>query len=188
MNHEPAPAARKSWPRRHKILTTLAAATGTIFAVGVVAGVAGSGTSQPGQHQAQAAPASSSATTPAATPAAAPQLHVTRVKFIVTGTGNPSITYGSDADNRDGNGTAGLLGDGNPLPWHASMRFRSDAQYYSMDAQLEGSGDIKCKLVVTGPGIAPLTVATGHASGGYSICSVQAAPNDTSGSSWQNEG
>ena len=155
-----------------------------------MAGVAGSGgTSQPGQHQAQAAaaPSSSAASTPTATPAATPELHVTRVHFIVTGTGVPSITYGSDADNRNASGTIGLLGDGNQLPWRASMRFRSDAQYYSMDAQLENGGDIHCKIVVTGPGVQPMTVSSGHASGNYSICSVQAAPNDSRGSSWQNE-
>jgi hypothetical protein len=180
------PPNGKGWFRRHKIITSLGVLAGVFALAGVAAGVSGGGsTPQPGQHQAQPA---ATASTPTAAPAAAtPELHVTRVHFIVTGTGNPSITYGSDSDNRDGGGTLGILGDGNQLPWKASMRFRGDAQYYSMDAQLEGGGDIHCKIVVTGPGIKALTVSSGHASGGSNICSVQAAPNDPRGSSWQNE-
>jgi hypothetical protein len=192
--NEPAPTARKSWPRRHKILTTLAGIAVLGTALGIVGGTTGGG--QPSGQRAlpvltpnpTGSQPNPDVSTPAYTPAAAPVLHVTRVHFIVTGTGDPSITYGSDADNRDGGGTAGFMGDGNALPWRASMRFRGDAQYYSMDAQLEGSGNIHCKIVVTGPGVQTLTVSSGHASGGYSICSVQAAPSDSRGSSWQNEG
>ena len=112
----------------------------------------------------------------------------TKVTFVVTGWGNPSITYGSDSDNRDGGGTRGQLGDGNTLPWTRSMTFSGDALFYSIDAQLEGAGDISCKIVVSGPGDDPLTVSHGHASGGYNICSAQAAPSDSTGTSWQNEG
>jgi hypothetical protein len=112
----------------------------------------------------------------------------TTVTFTVTGWGNPSITYGSDSDSRDGGGTLGPLSDGNGLPWTRSLKFSGDAQYYSINAQLEGSGEISCKIVVSGPGDAPLTVSHGHASGGYNICSAQAAPSDSTGTSWQNEG
>jgi hypothetical protein len=112
----------------------------------------------------------------------------TTVTFTVTGWGNPSVTYGSDSDNRDGGGTLGQLSDGNALPWTRSLKFDGNASYYSLDAQLEGSGDISCKIVVSGPGDAPLTVSHGHASGGYNICSAQAAPSDSTGTSWQNEG
>jgi hypothetical protein len=112
----------------------------------------------------------------------------TKVTFIVTGWGNPSVTYGTDSDNRDGGGTLGQMGDGNGLPWKRTMTFSGDAQYYSIDAQLEGGGDISCKIVVTGPGDDPLIVSHGHASGGYNICSAQAAPSDSTGTSWQDEG
>jgi hypothetical protein len=120
-----------------------------------------------------------------ATPAVNP---ATKVTFTVTGTGDPSITYGADSDNRDGGGTLGELGDGNATPWSRSLPFSGEAQYYFMNAQLEGTGDISCKIVVTGPGDDPLTVASGHARGGYSICSAQAAPSDSTGTSWQDEG
>lgn len=112
----------------------------------------------------------------------------TTVTFVVTGAGDPSITYGSDSDNRDGGGHLGTLGDGNALPWKRSLSFNGDSLYYSVSAQLEGSGDISCKIIVSGPGDNPTTVASGHASGGYNICSAQAAPSDSSGTSWQQEG
>jgi len=113
---------------------------------------------------------------------------VVRVHFIVTGTGLPSITYGSDSDNRSPSGGLGVLGDGNQLPWRASMKFDPSAQYYSLNAQLEGDGSISCKIVVTaGASYTKITVSHGHASGGYNICSAQAAPTDTTGLNWQNE-
>jgi hypothetical protein len=112
----------------------------------------------------------------------------TKVTFVVTGWGNPSITYGSDSDNRDGGGTRGQLGDGNGLPWTRSISFSGDALYYYLSAQLEGAGSISCKIVVTGPGDDPLTVSHGRASGGYNICSAQAGPSDSTGTSWQDEG
>src|SRR5215472_10549001 len=146
-----------------------------------------------GKPPAPAGSTSVSAATPAATPAAqpaatsAPAAVPTTVRFIVTGTGQPSITWGSDSDNRDGGGTLGQLGDGNALPWHGSLRFDPSAQFYSIDAQLEGGGDITCKIIVTGPGIVPLVVSRGHAQGGDNICSAQATSPD-GGVTWQNEG
>ena len=68
------------------------------------------------------------------------------------------------------------------------MPFDGSAQYYDVVAQLEGSGDITCKLIVTGPGDQPLTVTTGHASGGYNICRAQAAPASADGTSRTPEG
>ncbi|HEX3515361.1 MAG TPA: hypothetical protein VHT26_15315 [Trebonia sp.] len=61
------------------------------------------------------------------------------------------------------------------------------ADYYAIDSQLQGSGSITCKIVVTGPGDNPLTVSHGAASGGYNICDAQAAPTDSTGLSWTNE-
>jgi hypothetical protein len=183
----PSPPPRK----RHRIRTTLIV-TGSIlggFLVlgGILTAVAGP-SPQPATSPAPQASTAAPAAAPAPPPSSAPVLQVTRVHFTVTGTGSPSITYGSDADSRTPPGSFGPLGDGVALPFHASMRFRGDASYYSMDAQLEGGGDIHCKITVSGPDIDTMTVSSGHASGGYNICSVQAAPNDANGSSWQNEG
>ncbi len=81
----------------------------------------------------------------------------------------------------------GWLRYGRPVPWHGSVPFDGSAHYYDVSAQLQGSGDITCKIVVSGPGLNPLTVSSGHASGGFSICSAQAAPTGPTGISWQNE-
>ena len=178
----PQPPPRKRHTARNIVLII----TGAVVVL-VVASVALSVPKTP-------APAGSTSvsTTPAAAQpvAASSSPHSpTQVRFIVTGTapGGADITYGSGSDNRTAPGTLGPLGTGAAVPWRASVPFDGSAQFYSVDAQLEGGGDITCKIVVTGPGDAPLTVATGHASGDSAICSAQAAPQDSSGLSWQKE-
>ena len=171
--------------RRHHYIRWIFAGIGAlILLIIVIAVAAGGGGSKPPA----ATPSTPAATTPAATAIATPSVNpATKVTFIVTGQGNPSITYGSDSDNRDGGGQLGQMGDGNALPWSRSLTFSGDALYYSISAQLEGGGDISCKIVVTGPGDEPLTVASGHASGSYNICSAQAAPDNADGTSWTKE-
>jgi len=82
-----------------------------------------------------------------------------KVKFTVTGDapGGVDIMYGSDSDNRQGGG----------MPWSATLPLHDDALYYSVTAQLQGGGDITCKVQIGDQ------VKTGHASGGYNICSAQ---------------
>jgi curli biogenesis system outer membrane secretion channel CsgG len=106
----------------------------------------------------------------------------TTVTFIVKGSAPDGIdiTYGPSGSNFAGpsvlDGTARM-----------SVKFDPGAEYYSMNAQLQGAGDITCKIVVSGPEDAPLTVSKGAARGGYNICDVQAAPADSTGLSWQSE-
>ena len=176
--------------KRHHWIRWTFAGFGALILLIIVIGVAsGSSKSTPAAvpQQATFAPATPAAVPVAATPTPSVS-SPTKVTFVVTGTGDPSVTYGTDSDNRDGGGTLGELGDGNALPWSRSLPFNGNAQYYYMDAQLEGAGNISCKIVVTGPGDQPLTVASGHASGGENICSAQAAPSDSTGTSWQSEG
>lgn len=86
------------------------------------------------------------------------------VVFKVWGTapagalGPIDITYGSDADNRQGHWKNGFT---------TTLPFKKDAMYYQVNAQLQGSGDIHCSVTVDGK------TKTGHASGGYNICSAQ---------------
>lgn len=112
-----------------------------------------------------------------------------RVSFIVTGSapGGASITYGSDSDRRTPSGGPGPGSSGTAIPWHRSLSFDGSADYYSLQAQLNGSGDIHCEIVVSGRRYPPLTVSRGHASGGHSICQARAAPSDPTGLVWQNE-
>lgn len=67
-----------------------------------------------------------------------------------------------------------------------TMTFDPGADFYALNAQLQGDGSITCKIVATGPGDQPLTVSSGAASGGYNICSAQAAP-ENNGLQWENE-
>jgi hypothetical protein len=182
--YQPPPRKRRTG---RKILLGFLAFAGVILIVGVIAAVAGGGKTPAG---------STSISTPAVTPAAAQPAATsaapkspTRVRFVVTGSapGGADITYGSNSDNRNAPGSLGPLGTGAPVPWRGSVAFDGSALYYSVTAQLDSAGDVTCKIVVTGPGDAPLTVASGHASGQYSICSAQAAPNDPSGLNWSKE-
>jgi hypothetical protein len=119
--------------------------------------------------------------TTTAPPAVTPGRRVIRILFTVTGSGYPSITYGTDSDNLSPSGTLGPLGDGNALPWHGSLAYRKGALYYDVSAQLEGGGDIRCAVVLKvtqyysdGTHISrSKTEARGHASGGYNICDAQ---------------
>jgi hypothetical protein len=89
-----------------------------------------------------------------------------KVVFKVWGTapsgalGPLDITYGSDSDNRQGKW--------NGRTFTATLPLDEDALYYSVTAQLQGSGDINCSVTVDGE------TEKGHASGGYNICTAQA--------------
>jgi hypothetical protein len=107
--------------------------------------------------------------------------------FKVTGTGYPSIQYGTDSDSRSPAGGYGPLGDGAALPWNAALAYDPDALYYAVTAQLEGSGDISDSVteVVTtycsdGTKHAEsFPLASGQASGGYNIARAEYAGGDT---------
>lgn len=152
-------------------------------------------------HHSNGTPAASSSSSPAASgaaapagaaaaPSPAPSLQVpTQVEFIVSGYApgdgfgsGPTVNYGSDGNTHEAR-PASIDGT---LTY--SIPFDPSAQYYSVNAQLIGSGQLSCKIVVTGPyPDNPLTVSSGNASGGYSICSAQAAPTDSTGFNWRNE-
>ena len=178
------------------VLGYIGVATLVISIVAALAGAGGRPTSSansivnatPGSLQptTSAAPAASTSPTPvtSSSPAVYKTHSRTQVVFIVTGSapGGADITYGSDSDNRSPQGGLGALGSGTGLPWQGSMRYRKSALYYDVSAQLQGSGDITCKVRIRvtqfysdGTHISRAkTVASGHASGGYNICDGQA--------------
>ncbi|MBO4253280.1 hypothetical protein GRC12_05225 [Streptomyces griseorubiginosus] len=69
------------------------------------------------------------------------------------------ISYGSDSDTRKGTFKNG--------EFEATLPLHKDAMYYTVTAQLQGSGDINCSVTVDGH------TKKGHASGGYNICDAQ---------------
>lgn len=109
------------------------------------------------------------------------------VVFKVRGSGEPSIQYGTDSSTNNPSDGAGPLGDGNYLPWQASMPYNPGALYYAVSAQLEGSGSIQDSVteVVTTwcSGSKPKTesfpLASGNASGGYAIASAEYTGGNT---------
>jgi hypothetical protein len=129
-------------------------------------------------------PVASTAPAASSSPAVTKTHSRTQVVFTVTGSApnGADITYGSDSDNRSPQGGLGALGSGTALPWQGSVKYRSGALYYDVTAQLQGGGDITCKVRVRvtqfysdGTHISRAkTVASGHASGGYNICDAQA--------------
>jgi len=110
-----------------------------------------------------------------------------RVVFRVSGSGYPSIQYGTDSDNNSPHGGYGPLGDGVALPWSASLTYDSSALYYYVSAQLEGYGDISDSVteVITtycsdgSHKTEKFQLASGHASGGYNIAQAEYAGGDT---------
>ncbi|MEV7070691.1 hypothetical protein [Streptomyces sp. NPDC093990] len=70
-----------------------------------------------------------------------------------------NITYGSDSDNRDGAFENGKF--------EATLPLDDDAVYFSVTAQLQGSGDIHCSVTVGGK------TKKAHAAGDYNICMAQ---------------
>lgn len=85
----------------------------------------------------------------------------TEVSFTVTGTApaGVDITYGSDSSNYQGPKQPPMMGE--------TLQIDKNALYYAVSAQLQGGGNITCEIQIGS------TVRTGHARGGYNICSAQ---------------
>jgi hypothetical protein len=95
------------------------------------------------------------------------------VVFTVTGSGKPSITYGTASDHRSGNDHHSKYGLAYAsLPFESTVRYNDKAVYYSISAQLTSStGNITCEIEQNGN-----VVAKGHASEDYNICMAEARP------------
>jgi hypothetical protein len=103
------------------------------------------------------------------------------VVFKVSGSGYPSIQYGTDNNSNSPPGGYGPLGNGNALPWSGSLTYDSSALYYYVSAQLQGYGDISDSVteVITtycsdgSHKTESFPLASGHASGGYNIAMAE---------------
>jgi hypothetical protein len=109
------------------------------------------------------------------------------VVFSVSGSGEPTVQYGTNSSTNNPSEGAGPLGDGVYLPWQASMTYDSGALYYAVTAQLQGGGSIRDSVteVITTwcSGSSPKTesfpLANGSASGGYGIATAEYTGGDT---------
>ena len=156
------------------------------------AGVPGILSASSGSASASAAPPSPSGSASGSpSPSAAPGPTMSRqtdtVVFKVTGSGYPSIQYGTDSNNDSPPGGYGPLGNGNALPWSASLTYDSSALYYYVSAQLQGYGDISDSVteVITtycsdgSHETESFALANGHASGGYNIAQAEYTGGNT---------
>lgn len=180
-------------PRRGKFIRrVLAVALGVFIALVAIIAIASSG-SGPRTHTVQPAP-SASAAAPAESAPAQPAQQATNVTFVIKGNvpasefGTVDITYGSDSDTHN----VTLPSLAGKVTY--SVPFDANAQYYSVDANFSGQGQATVKIVVSGTGMNPTTVAKGSATatddgtgmaGG--LASAQAAPEDGTGVSWMQE-
>lgn len=150
----------------------------------------------PGDNPSTGASSSGGASNPSAspsTPSPSPSPVPTMIKqtdvvvFRVQGTGYPSILYGTDSIQDQASGGYGPLGDGNALPWTASLPYNPGALYYAVSAQLEGSGSISdsvTEVITTWCSngthkTESFPLASGSASGGYTIAQAEYAGGDT---------
>ncbi|WP_405944740.1 hypothetical protein [Streptomyces sp. NBC_00932] len=159
-------------PKKHTVRNVFIG-IGGVFVALIVVGVAVGGGSDKKSDTAKDAPAVSTSKpavekadeTPAAKPKAKPaeKKKGDVVTFKVWGNapagalGPIQTTYGSDSENIEGKG----------VPMTKTLKVSKDAMYYSVTAQLQGSGDIHCSVSVGGK------TKTAHAQGGYNICSAQ---------------
>lgn len=169
---------KRNWIQRHPVLSGLGALVVLIGGAGALGDSGGSSAvtgkivAEAGASAAPTPTMASGAPEPANKDDKPEDAQPGKITFVVTGhaPGGADIGYGSDSDNRSGNsGTKNGMPSAK-LPWKATMKIADDALYYGMHAQLQGGGDIDCKIIVGGK-----TVAKGHAQGDYNICDVQAS-------------
>ena len=70
-----------------------------------------------------------------------------------------------------------------------TVPFNPDAEYYSVTVSTTtSSSHVSCEIIAVGPSPdAPLTVSSASATG-QNECDAQAAPEDSTGETWQKEG
>jgi hypothetical protein len=109
--------------------------------------------------RASSTPAAAARSTPTPKPKQQSQPQV--VTFTVTGSApdGVDIQYGSDSSNNSPSGVA--------LPWTITMPYDSNAEYYSVSAQLQGDGTLQCSVTVHGK------TKNASANGAYQICDAQ---------------
>jgi hypothetical protein len=132
-----------------------------VLAAAAVAMVAGCGS-----LAAPTAGSSASTSAPAVSTSHAPA--VQHVTYVVTGTSGAQVTYGPQGSSLDGR-----------VPMHVTRRMSGSPLYYSVQAQLQGGGSVRCKILVNGR-----TVSSARATGGYNIAMCEISKDPLTGA-WQ---
>jgi hypothetical protein len=103
------------------------------------------------------------------TPSPRPRPARQTVTFVVTGTPGADVTYGPSGTNLSGS-----------VPMRVTKPLGSPA-YYAINAQLQGGGQIACKIKIDGK-----IISSGQAAGGYNIAQCEISPDPMTGQ-WQND-
>lgn len=90
-----------------------------------------------------------------------------------------SVVSGDDADVTYGPAGSDLAGS---VPMDKTMAIPAEApEYYAINAQLQGSGDVSCKIEVDGQ-----VVSSAQAEGGYNIADCEIGQDPITGD-WQHD-
>lgn len=155
----PAPGPGPRPPRRRDPGTVIAFVIGGAIAVIVVIAVVAA--SHHGSPRPSAGAAGAAAPPAASSPAAPAQ--ASKVTFVVTGS-PAQVTYGDTGSNAQGS-----------VPMRETMPL-GNPLYYSINAQLNGSGKVSCQIIIGGKVISFAT-----ASGGYNIAMCEASKDPLTG-------
>ena len=150
---------RRRWMRRHPVLTALGVLVLLFFGIGAGASL-GSSKSQNGTGASSFGSTQTAVAAPATSAAAAVKQTVT---FVVTGS-PADITYGPAGTSVSGT-----------VPLHVTKPLANPI-YYSIEAQLQGGGEVTCKIKVDGK-----IISQSVASGGYNIAMCEIGQDPLSG-------
>lgn len=151
------PPPRRPWISRHKFLTGLGALLLFFIFIGVGANL---GSTKSNGTGASGFTATSQAAAPATSAAAAVKQSVT---FVVTGS-PADVTYGPSGTSVQGT-----------VPMRVTKPL-SNPVFYSLYAQLQGGGEVTCKILVDGK-----IISQSVASGGYNIAQCEISQDPLSG-------
>lgn len=154
---------RRQPPRRGHLGRTIAIIAGCVVLTVIVTEALVHGSSPSQSASAPPASTSSAPTSSSAAPAAS-----ATVTYVVTGSG-ADVTYGPEGSDASGS-----------VPMHKTVDIPANPPgYYSITAQLQGSGSVSCKIEVGGK-----VVSQSTASGGYNIAQCEIVQDPITGA-WQ---
>jgi hypothetical protein len=154
-----------NWVRRHKVASALLA---LIALVVIIVAASSAGSKTPTTPAVTIPTVSANAVASMAVPAPTPTQTEQTITFEVTGS-NADVTYGPAGSNLTGT-----------VPMHVTRKL-GDPAYYSIEAQLQGGGNVTVKILINGK-----VVSKAEASGGYNIAMAEISQDPLTGG-WQSD-
>jgi hypothetical protein len=163
----------KSSPQRSLIMTVIAL---LVLSVGILASSNGCQSSSSSSSHSTSSPVHSASPAGVVATSASTTSAAQTVTFSCSGSApdGVDITYGPSGSNYSASS----------VPFSKTMTLDSNAEYYSTQAQLQGSGDVTCKTVISyadSSGNPQTATASAVAQGGYNIATAEECPNFSGG-------